>query len=160
MIILGVDPGLLRTGYAIISQGERGVPTLTEAGLIKPPPKDSLDKRLIVIYDELTAVIDEFKPEVLAVEELYSHYAHPRTAILMGHVRGVVCLLASKNGLVFFGYPATLVKKMITGDGSASKDRVKMGVFKELGISNMKVASDVTDALAIALTHYFISRKK
>ena len=93
MKVLGVDPGLQVTGYGIISIAG-GVTDLLEAGVIRTKPKEGIAARLHKIYSGLSDVIKEFKPDAIVIEKLYAHYDHPTTAILMGHARGTVCLLA------------------------------------------------------------------
>ncbi|MBN1233700.1 MAG: crossover junction endodeoxyribonuclease RuvC [Candidatus Coatesbacteria bacterium] len=154
LISLGVDPGLYKTGYALIDDN-KGKPKLLEAGLIKPKSKDGLDNRLFLIYTELSKIIEEFKVGILIVEELYSHYAHPKTAILMGHARGVVCMLAAQYKIPLYGYSATMVKKLITGNGRATKEQVRRGVFYSLNLREQSIISDVSDAIAIALAHFY-----
>ena len=99
--ILGIDPGLNTTGYAVIEVADKG-PKLIEAGVIKPVEGRSnadLPARLKAIYDGVIEVIDQFHPSTLAVEQLYAHYDHPRTAILMAHARGAIFLAAGNNTL-------------------------------------------------------------
>ena len=98
MILLGVDPGLLRMGYGVIEvQGSKA--RLREGGTIQGgPPSTPLEERLLTLYDGIREVVTEYNPEALALEELYSHYAYPNTAVVMGHARGVVCLAAAQGG--------------------------------------------------------------
>jgi crossover junction endodeoxyribonuclease RuvC len=100
-------------------------------------------------------VIAQFSPEAMAVEELYAHYDHPRTAILMGHARGVIFLAAAQANMPVVSYASTKVKKLITGNGRAPKDQVQRTVQQELGLAHMPEPADVADALAVALCHYY-----
>src|SRR5207249_12032118 len=104
----------------------------------------------------LVEVIEQFRPEAVAVEQLYAHYNHPRTAILMGHARGVVFLAAAQRGLPVASYNATRIKKTITGSGRASKDQVQRTIQRELGLAKVPEPPDVADALAVALCHYYL----
>jgi crossover junction endodeoxyribonuclease RuvC len=124
MRILGIDPGLGITGYGLVETKGR-LHKLVEAGIIRSSSREALAARLSKIYNGIRGIIREFRPDVLVVEELYSHYKHPKTAILMGHVRGVVYLAANESGLPLTGYSATRVKKSIIGYGNASKERIK-----------------------------------
>src|SRR5215210_6235794 len=114
MRILGVDPGLRLTGYGVIDYRPLR-PVLVDGGVIRLKPKTPLADRLVELDTELESLIDEYKPDVVAVEQLYSHYAHPRTAILMGHARGVILLAAAQKNLPVASYNASRVKKTITG---------------------------------------------
>jgi crossover junction endodeoxyribonuclease RuvC len=152
-MICGLDPGLLRTGYGIIEPKKNGEIKVVDAGIIRSDPKAELSVRLNQIYDELSRVLSEFSLKLIAVEELYSHYAHPRTAILMGHARGVILLSARRHNVPVMNLSATQIKKCLTGSGHAGKVQVQSAVFSRLGIRSTKekIPSDVTDALGIAL---------
>src|ERR1700741_3557913 len=108
MRILGIDPGLNTTGYGVIDFAARD-PRLVEAGVVrsKASGSASLPDRIKEIHDGVADVIASLKPEVLAIEELYSHYDRPTTAILMGHARGVIVLAAAETGIPVASYPAT-----------------------------------------------------
>jgi crossover junction endodeoxyribonuclease RuvC len=101
----------------------------------------------------VTDVLTSFAPTVLAIEELYSHYERPRTAILMGHARGVICLAAAEAGVPVRHYAATQVKKTLTGSGRAPKAQVQLAICREFGLAKAPEPHDVADALAIALCH-------
>src|SRR3989338_2626492 len=110
MRILGIDPGLGITGYGIIDS-KNGNVKLVEAGAIRSSNKGGIAARLSNIYTELAELIQEHKPEAIILEKLYSHYKHPTTAILMGHARGVICLIAGEKNLKLVSHSATHVKK-------------------------------------------------
>jgi len=152
MRILGVDPGLQVTGYGLI-ESRGGRQRLVEGGIIKTDGKASLEQRLLRIHEDMAAVMDEFGPTCAVVEELYSKYRHPRTAILMGHARGAVFLAAAQRGVPVLGYAASLVKKSLTGSGRASKEQVARMVCRLLDLATPPTPEDVTDALALALCH-------
>ncbi|MCM8813563.1 MAG: crossover junction endodeoxyribonuclease RuvC [Candidatus Omnitrophica bacterium] len=169
MIIVGVDPGLQRTGYGVIrcrsranispgqrrsfSGGPEGV-QLLEAGVIRSSARESMPARLRAIYRGIAGVTADFKPDVLVLEELYSHYAHPRTAILMAHARGVIALAAAEAGIAVVGYAARSVKKAVTGTGAAQKIQVQRMVQRALRLPQTPQPHDVADALALAITHW------
>jgi crossover junction endodeoxyribonuclease RuvC len=92
----------------------------------------------------------------MAVEQLYSHYKHPRTAILMGHARGVICLAAAEAGLAEATYSATQIKKVLTGSGRAPKSQIQLAIRRELHLAEIPDPPDVADALAVALCHYYL----
>ena len=109
MRILGIDPGLQVCGYACL-QVERGAEKLIEAGVIRTERDDALEQRLNRIAEDAESLLSSFTPEVVAVEELYSHYAHPRTAILMGHARGVILQKCAEAAIEVRSFSATRIK--------------------------------------------------
>jgi len=156
--ILGVDPGLHATGYAVIDVGGRR-PLIVEAGVIRssePHTKPELATRIRSVYDSIVEVIEQLTPQVMSVEQLYAHYAHPRTAILMAHVRGVIFLAAAQHHLIVHSYNATRIKKTITGSGRAPKDQIQRTVQRELRLAELPEPPDVADALAAALCHHYL----
>jgi crossover junction endodeoxyribonuclease RuvC len=159
--ILGIDPGLQITGYAVVELAARG-PQVCEAGVIRTTmgraPAD-MAPRLCTLYDGLVEVLEQFQPQVVAVEQLYSHYEHPRTAILMGHARGIIFLAAGQKKLPVVSYNATSIKKTITGNGRASKDQVQRTIQRELNLPTVPEPPDVADALAAALCHYYVQKR-
>lgn len=153
MRILGIDPGLRLTGYGVVESEAGGLDTrLVEAGVIRLNAKLSLEDRLAQLAGDLDAVMDELNPEHVAVEQLYAHYKHPRTAILMGHARGVILLSARQRGVAVTHLPATEVKKAFSGYGHASKEQMQRSVQAQFGLAEMPSPPDVADAIAIAAT--------
>ncbi|MDP3786236.1 MAG: crossover junction endodeoxyribonuclease RuvC [Candidatus Omnitrophota bacterium] len=159
MRILGVDPGLCITGYGVIETGPRSF-KLLEAGVIRTSAKEKIDARVAKIYEGLKSLVEEFKPEALVLEQLYSHYKHPTTAILMGHARGVICLLAKQYGIKLAGYSATRVKKAVTGAGHASKYQMQRMVQNIFNMRSVPDPADIADALALAVAHVHMSGKE
>ena len=154
MRILGIDPGLERTGYGVVElPAGVGAPRLVEAGVIRTARTDTLPRRLAEIQLGLASVIEEFKPQAMAVEELYSHYGHPRTAILMGHARGVALLAAAQAGVPVTSYGATHIKKALVGSGHAGKEQMQRAIQSHFGLKAPPQPADVADALAVALCH-------
>ena len=154
--ILGIDPGLHITGYGVVEVSAQQ-PKVCEAGIIRPSGK-SMTSRLLFLYNGIVEVIDQFHPQVVAVEQLYAHYQHPRTAILMGHARGVILLAAGQRNLPLVSYNATRIKKTITGNGRASKEQIQRTIERELRLDKTPEPPDVADALAVALCHYYVLR--
>lgn len=152
--VLGVDPGLNITGYGVLEVA-RGGPRLCEAGVVRGRTRNSLTVRLVEIYSGIADVIASLKPSAMALEQLYSHYQRPRTSILMGHARGVICLAAAQAGVPVFHYSATRVKKTLTGGGRAPKSQMQQAIQRELRLPQLPEPPDVADALAIALCHYY-----
>jgi len=152
MRVLGIDPGLNITGYGILDEDNQQI-TLVEAGVVRTHATAPTGERLVEIGREIGQIIQQFAPEVMAVEELYSHYAHPKTAIIMGHARGVIFLKAAEAGLPIFPYASTRIKKSLTGNGRAGKEQVQLMIRSTLGLAEIPEPPDVADALAIALCH-------
>ena len=143
------------TGYAVLEVGG-AAPRVCEAGVVRGRRGGSLVERLLEIHQGVADVIAAFQPNVMALEQLYSHYARPRTAILMGHARGVICLAAAERGIPVVHYSATQVKKILTGAGRAGKAQVQRAVQRELQLAAIPEPPDVADALAIALCHCYL----
>lgn len=150
MRILGIDPGLRLTGYGVIDYRPFR-PILVDGGVIRLKPKAPLADRLVELETELESLLEEHKPQVVAVEQLYSHYAHPRTAILMGHARGVILLAARKRGMRCEQFAANRIKQSLTGHGHASKTQMQRSVQALWHLPQPPEPADVADALAIAL---------
>jgi crossover junction endodeoxyribonuclease RuvC len=157
MRILGVDPGLRTTGYGAIDCGG-DVPRLVEAGIITPAVRAPLERRLGQLYAELGDVLASTRPDVMVIEELWSGYKNPTTAVLMGHARGVLCLAADAHGVRVRHLVHSLVKRALTGSGAARKDQVKRMVMLQLSLVTVPEPNDVSDALALALALANIER--
>jgi len=153
--ILGVDPGLNITGYGVVAVA-RGRIEVCEAGVVRGGARQPLAARLAEIHAGIADVISTLKPDAMAIEQLYSHYKHPRTAILMGHARGVICLAAAEAALLVTAYSATQIKKVLTGNGRAPKSQMQLAIQRELGLAQVPDPPDVADALAVALCHYYL----
>jgi len=157
-LILGVDPGLNITGYGVI-ECAGGKLRVREAGVVRGKAGGSLAERVRRIHEGLTEVIAAFSPAAMALEELYSHYERPRTSILMGHARGVICLAAAQAGIEVVPYAATQIKKILTGNGRAPKTQMQQAIQRELSLSDPPDPPDVADALAVALCHHYLGRQ-
>ncbi len=152
MRILGIDPGLNITGYGLLEVVDSQI-QIVEAGVIRPNNKLPFEQRLLELGDELDNVIAQFKPDVMAVEELYSHIKHPKTSIIMGHARGIIFYKAAEAKLTVTPYASTKVKNALTGNGRASKRQMQMMVCSTLNLTEIPEPPDVADALAVALCH-------
>ena len=153
-VILGIDPGLNTTGYGVIETPVGGKVRLFEAGVVRSR-SDELADKIREIYDGVREIITSFTPAAVAIEELYSHYDRPRTAILMGHARGAICLAAAQSDIPVFPYAATKIKKLLTGSGHAPKDQMQRAIQLELHLPRIPEPPDVADALAVALCHFY-----
>jgi crossover junction endodeoxyribonuclease RuvC len=156
--IVGIDPGLNITGYAVIEPAG-GRLALVEAGMIRGRSRGDLAARLKEVHEGVCDVVATFQPAAMAIEELYSHYERPRTAILMGHARGVICLAAALAGIPVLSYSATQVKRLLTGNGRAPKSQVQRAICHEFGLASPPEPPDVADAMAIALCHHYLHRE-
>lgn len=155
MIILGVDPGSLRTGYgAIDTDGRRH--RLLEKGAIGPARSLALPERLRLIHAGVAELIARLRPDVLAVEDVF-HATNTRTALVLGHVRGVVLLAGAEARLPVHEFPPATVKQQITGFGRAEKAQVAFMVARLLGLPGEGEAGDASDALAVALCQAHLS---
>ncbi len=148
--VLGIDPGLRVCGYACL-ETDGGREVIVEAGVFRTTEDLPLEARLNQIAEDIETILDKFGPDVVAVEELYSHYAHPRTAILMGHARGVILQRCARAAVEVKSFAATRIKKSITGNGRASKEQMQRTMQTILGLSDLPKPPDVADAMAIAL---------
>jgi len=148
--ILGIDPGLHLCGYACI-EVDGNTESLIEAGVIRIRVDLPLPAKLNQIAEDIQTILDRFLPQIVAVEELYSHYAHPRTAILMGHARGVILQKMAAAGVEVKSFSATRIKKSLTGNGRASKEQVQRTIQTLLALPQLPEPPDVADAIAAAL---------
>jgi crossover junction endodeoxyribonuclease RuvC len=155
--IVGIDPGLNITGYAVIEPAGPRL-ALVEAGMIRGRSRGDLTARLKEVHEGVSDVVATFQPAAMAIEELYSHYERPRTAILMGHARGVICLAAALAGIPVLSYSATQIKRLLTGNGRAPKSQVQRAICHEFGLASPPEPPDVADAMAIALCHHYLHR--
>ena len=150
MRILGIDPGLQITGYGVIDFKPPRA-SLIDAGIIRLKTKSSIPDRLAELESELNNLFVEHEPEICAVEQLYSNYAHPRTAILMGHARGVILLVAQKHDVEIKEFAANRIKQSLTGHGHAGKSQMQRAIQAQWNLAKPPEPPDVADALAVAL---------
>lgn len=155
MRVLGIDPGTRKTGWGV-AEHRRTQMVGVAAGVIRLRDSDPLADRLEVVYDRLDALLDEHRPDVVAVEDVF-FAKYPNAAIKLGHVRGVVLLLVAKRQLPLAEYAPALVKRTVAGRGAAEKGQIARVVGAMLGLTELP-AEDATDALAIAITHLAASR--
>jgi crossover junction endodeoxyribonuclease RuvC len=150
--IIGIDPGLKITGYAVVEP--TGVRCrLVEAGVFRLASVGTLGQRLQQLYQDVTELFEEHRPTSVAVEELFSHYERPKTAVIMGHARGVILLAATQRQATLASYLPTKVKRSLTGNGHASKAQIQRAIQLEFSLPDPPEPPDVADALAVALCH-------
>ena len=150
MRILGIDPGLQVCGYACLETSSAGE-KLIEAGVFRTAVGSAIETKLNRIAEDTETLLSKFRPDVVAVEELYSHYAHPKTAILMGHARGVILQKSAEAAIEVRSFSATRIKKSLTGNGRASKGQVQRTIQTILSLPQIPEPNDVADAIAAAL---------
>ena len=151
MRILGIDPGTATTGFGLIEHNH-GQFTFLDAGVILTPADELMPNRLVTIYDELTQVIRETKPDQAAVEQLF-FATNVTTAISVGQARGVILLALAKAGLIPGEYTPMQIKQAVTGYGGAKKPQIQEMVRLLLKLPQIPKPDDAADALAIAITH-------
>lgn len=157
MRIIGVDPGLGRLGWGVI-EVQNSECRVQNYGCIETFQKLSEEKRIQQIFEELSQIIQENQPNVLAVEELFFS-KNVTTAFMVGQARGIVLLLAAQHSLPIVAYNPGEVKVAVTGYGKAEKKQIGQMVKAILKLQNLPKLDDTTDALAIALTHAFTNKK-
>lgn len=151
MRILGIDPGLAIVGYGVIDS-EKGVYRPVDCGVINTPKEVSLPERLELIYKGMGELIDTFKPDQVAIEELF-FTKNITTGITVAEARGVILLACKQSGLPMFEYTPNQIKQSLTGYGKADKKQIQFMITRLLGLKAIPKPDDAADALAIALTH-------
>lgn len=151
MRVLGIDPGTRHCGYGIIEARSGSRLVWVTHGVVSPRASDPLEARLRVIHERLSSVVEEYKPESCGVEEVFFS-ANVKSALTLGHARGVALLAAAQAGIPVLAYPPTVVKQAVVGFGRAEKEQVARMVSILLGIPAIEEV-DASDALAIAITH-------
>ena len=154
--IMGIDPGLGRTGYGIL-QEQAGKLSALDYGCIETPARRSIDKRLEQVYEEIGALLALHKPHEVAVEQLFFS-TNVQTAFAVGQARGVILLAASQAGARLGEYTPLEVKQAVVGYGKAEKSQVQYMVKAILGLNETPRPDDAADALALAICHAHIRR--
>ena len=148
---MGVDPGLVATGFGVLEVAPGGV-TVCDAGVISTTAGQPLEARLNALHRAVHRIIELRSPGLLVVEDLYTEYKFPRTAILMGHARGVIYLAARQLGVSVLALAPAEVKRAMTGNGAAGKAQMQRAVQTVLGLKDLPRPSHVADALGLAAT--------
>jgi crossover junction endodeoxyribonuclease RuvC len=146
---MGVDPGLVATGFGVLEAGAGGV-AVRDAGVISTTAGQPLEARLNALHRAIQRIIEAQAPELLVVEDLYTEYKFPRTAVLMGHARGVIYLAARQLGVGVVALSPAEVKRAMTGNGAAGKAQMQRAVQTVLGLKDLPRPSHVADALGLA----------
>ena len=156
MRVVGIDPGLVRTGWAVVEPSEVRTPpggvAVVGIGLISPSANQNLARRLAEGANALRSVLATYQPTAAALEEVFTAPRHPRSALLMAHMRGVICLVLEEAGIPILPLTATTVKQRLTGSGHASKSQIQRMVLRLSGlVATSGLRWDESDALALAI---------
>lgn len=150
--MLGVDPGTTATGYGVVERPGSGPHRLIECGVIRLPAREPLERRLVAIHSALTDLIARHRPDVMAIEDVFVA-KNVRSALILGHARGVILLAAAHAGVTVASYPPAVIKKAVVGAGAATKEQVQRMIAQLLRLKTPPSPSDAADGVAVALTH-------
>ncbi len=148
--MLGIDPGTAVVGYGVVRAAHR-TPQLVECGVIRTRASEPLANRLATIFDGISEIVDRHRPSSIAIEGLF-HGKNARSALVLGHGRGVILLAASRAGVPILEISPAEVKRAVTGTGAATKPQVGAMVMRLLCLSAVPQPADAADGVAIALT--------
>jgi crossover junction endodeoxyribonuclease RuvC len=148
MFVLGIDPGLTTTGYGLVADGPRAV----VAGVIRTSAQAPVAERLLELHRDLTGLVAEHRPEVVAIEQVFSN-RNLQTVANVGRAAGVAMLVAAQAGLLVYEYTPSSVKRAVAGYGNAPKEQVQKMVAQRLRLAELPRPADAADALAVALCH-------
>jgi crossover junction endodeoxyribonuclease RuvC len=151
MRVLGVDCGGEYTGYGVV-EGDGTSLVCLATGAIRLSPREALELRLKKVYDELCALILNYQPEVVAIEDVF-YSVNAKSALKLGHVRGVAMMSAAQHGLAVVAYAPLAIKSAVVGYGRAEKSQVQVMVARLLHLDELPQPADAADALAIAICH-------
>jgi crossover junction endodeoxyribonuclease RuvC len=156
MLVLGLDPGLATTGYGLV-EGDGHDLKVVAYGVLRTPPHTPLAARLLQLHEQLSQLLVQYRPAVVALEELFFS-TNARTAIIVGEARGVLLLTAAEAGLEVAEYTPLQVKQAITGYGQADKSQVQQMVRILLNLAEIPYPDDAADALAVSICHHHSAR--
>lgn len=156
MLVLGIDPGLATTGYGLV-QDQDGNLTLLDCGIITTPAGLPAAERLQQLHEELSRLLDTWKPEAAAVEELFFS-SNAKTAMVVGQARGVILLTLSMHGLQVHEYTPMQIKQALVGYGGAGKGQMQRMVAMLLDLPEVPTPDDAADAVATAICHLHSAR--
>lgn len=159
MFVLGVDPGLSRCGYGAIEAVAGAAPAARAYGVLRTDKDDPLPQRLAALAADLRALLDELRPDAVAVERVFFQ-TNVRTAMSVGQASGLALALAAEAGCTVAEYTANEVKSVVTGYGAASKQQVQRMVQVQLALAEVPGPPDAADALALALTHATLAPRR
>ena len=151
MKIIGIDPGLVQTGFGIINVKDNQA-SLIDYGIIKPAPREALANRLLVIFNDVCDILSNYNPQVFAIEDVF-YGKNVKSAMRLGQARGAAMVAAASNNIPIYEYSARKVKQSVTGNGNAHKSQIQFMVKAKLHLDHNPEPMDAADALAIALCH-------
>ncbi|MBL50947.1 MAG: crossover junction endodeoxyribonuclease RuvC [Candidatus Marinimicrobia bacterium] len=151
MRVLSVDPGLGITGFSIM-ENKRNQTQLTAYGTIKPKPKDELPKRLNYLFEEMNKILDQFSPDVMAIEDAF-YSRNVKSAMILGQARGSLILAAAQADIPVYEFAPRKVKMSVCGNGAASKEQVSYMVTQILKLKEPPLPMDISDAMAVGLCY-------
>ena len=157
MRIMGIDPGLITTGFGVVDVKSGNV-KIIEAGTIEPDPKAPFAQRLLKIHVHITTILQAHHPDVVVLEKLYSHSKHPATSTLLGHARGVIVLSVAQQKIELVEWSVKRIRKALIGNGNATKIQMQEFVKRLLNIKSPGFKLDASDALSLALGHAHMLR--
>jgi len=150
--ILGIDPGLVQTGYGIITINNND-PQIVDYGVVKPIVKEELASRLLTIFEDVSEIINMHKPSIFSIEDVF-YGKNAKSALRLGQARGAAMVAAASAGLSIHEYSARKIKQAVTGYGNAHKEQVQFMVKATLKMDKLPEPIDASDALATALCHF------
>ena len=153
MIVLGIDPGLTKTGFGLLSISN-DTPEIIDYGIIEPNKNDSLSKRLYSIYTDMNQLIEMFNPTIVSIEDIF-YGRNVKSALLLGQARGVAMLCAAKYDIPVFEYSAKKVKQAVTGNGNADKTQLQYMIKQIFKLKQLPTPLDASDAIGIALCYIY-----
>ena len=151
MKIIGIDPGLVQTGFGIINVKDNQA-SLIDYGIIKPAQRDALSSRLLVIFNDVCEILSNYNPQVFAIEDVF-YGKNVKSAMRLGQARGAAMVAAASKNMPIYEYSARKVKQSVTGNGNAHKSQIQFMVKAKLHMNHNPEPMDAADALAIALCH-------
>ncbi len=151
MTILGIDPGLATVGFGVITQkAPNADPEFKDCGVIKTPPKISLGERLLMIKDDIEALLDEFKPDAVGIEELF-FTKNVTNGLLVAHARGIIVEAVHRRGIPIYDFTPPQIKNNIAGSGAADKKQMQTMIQRLLNLNKVPKPDDAADALGVAI---------
>jgi len=150
--ILGIDPGLVQTGYGIITINNND-PKIVDYGVVKPNVNDGLASRLLTIFEDVSEIIKIHNPSIFSIEDVF-YGKNAKSALRLGQARGAAMVAAASAGLSIHEYSARKIKQAVTGNGNAHKEQVQFMVKASLKMDKLPEPIDASDALATALCHF------
>tara|TARA_B100000029_G_C17206644_1_gene826475 strand:+ start:145 stop:627 length:483 start_codon:yes stop_codon:yes gene_type:complete len=151
MVILGIDPGLVQTGFGLISISNQKISCI-DYGVIKPDKKADLPNRLLTIHEDVGSIISKYSPKIVAIEDVF-YGKNIKSALKLGQARGAAMVAAASINLPIYEYSARKIKQAVTGNGNATKEQIQFMVRNILSLKVLPMPIDASDALAIAVCH-------